>query len=135
MYQFLFRNKWVVLAFVVLGLVFAQALIGRGGGATVIPRPQSQPVVRHQPVQPSASNIVVPGPAGMEQNEGPPPDEAAPQGYADGGELIDPAQGYDPTPSDDGLPPDVGQGEAMPDDAGSPDDAGPPPGLPDQGDQ
>lgn len=101
MYQFLFRNKWAALAFVILTLVSVQVLVGREGEKSVISRTQDQLIEQRQHMRqsiddlgndPAASGVVPPGAGSATATQD------AEVGFGDDEELIDDAAGFDPTP-------------------------------------
>ena len=99
MYQWLFRNKWVAIAFVILTLVSVQALVGHEGDDSVISRTQSQVIQQRQRMQDQADSLAtdpasVPPPEVIRDR----PPVADETGWVDDDELIDDAEGFDPTP-------------------------------------
>ena len=111
MYQWLFRNKWVAIAFVILTLASVQALVGREGEGSVISRTKSQLIERHDKMQEQigsmsadpAAPVVIPGPP-----------TAVETGFAEDDDLIDDATGFDPTPDaeqPDDPSVDLGEGD------------------------
>ena len=92
--QFLFKNRWIALAFVVFTLLTVYTLVGTEDDASVLAG------IAAQQQQDQAELAAVEAP--------PQPDYQADQGLADYAEdaylsdeeLIDPATGIDPTPMD-----------------------------------
>ena len=102
MYQFLFRNKWAAIAFVVLTLVSVQMLVGSEGEKSVISRTQDQLLDQRQHMQQTMDDLGN-GPPLAELDAGPDAGpgtnaEGTDVGLADDKELIDDAAGLDPSP-------------------------------------
>ena len=107
MYQFLFRNKWAALAFVILMLVSVRALIGPEGGDGTIPNTQAELIAQRKQMQQQMNqlNAEPSKQAGISASP-----DAAERDYTDDSDLIDDAQGYDPTPQiDSPMDPSPGQ--------------------------
>ena len=95
MYQWLFRNKWVAVAFVILTLASVQALVGRDGEDSVISRTKGELIERRQQMQQQMDELSA-EPANQAAIPGPP--TAIDTGFAEDDDLIDDAEGFDPSP-------------------------------------
>lgn len=96
MYRWLFKNKWVAIAFVILTLASVQSLVGKNGkDESVISRTQSQLIAQRKQMQQQIDEMNA-GQDGQDAIPGPPSD--AETGFAADDELIDDAKGFDPTP-------------------------------------
>lgn len=97
MQDFVFRNKWVLLATAILLLVGVSWLIGREDDQGMLAQTQSEAQDIQQPAQSAPANVVPPSPAATE-------DESASDDDADSdtddSDLIETPEGYDPSPPD-----------------------------------
>jgi hypothetical protein len=97
MNDFVLRNKWVLLAAVIVALAGLQVLVSRGGEDRAAAPEQIQAATKHLP-QPHLGSATFAADDSDDQADD------ADQSYDDGGDegLIDNAEGYDPNPQDDG---------------------------------
>jgi len=112
-YQFLFKNRWIALAFVGFTLLSVYTLVGTEDDASVL---GAMTGIAAQPDQNPAEMSIVEQPQQPEYLADDGMADFADDAYVGDEELIDPATGTDPTPMDgaEGAPDDMG---------GSPDSA------------
>jgi hypothetical protein len=98
MYQFLFRNKWAALAFLILMLVSVRALVGRQDEDGVISHTKTELIAQRKQMQQQMGQLNA---APSKNANIPPPPDAGGNGYVDDNDLIDDTKGFDPTPEID----------------------------------
>jgi len=103
MYQFLFRNKWAALAFVVLTLASVQYLVGREGEDSAISRTQDNLISQRDTIQRSMDDMgLEPDRSrGFDMPEGARESDSQPMDFTPDEDLIDDASGFDPTPDEE----------------------------------
>ena len=125
MYRWLFKNKWVAIAFVILTLVSVQSLVGRNGDEdSAISRTKSQLISQRQQMQHQVDQMSLDQPP---QDAVPDQPSDAETTFADDNDLIDDARGFDPTPeTEEPLDPSPDQDESSTStsDGGAYDDTG-----------
>lgn len=124
MYNFAFRNKWVLLATMILLLAGISALVGREGHEGILSRTQNDAATesRRQAAQDGTADIV--HPSLTEDEPQSTADDDTDQSADDDGGLIDNADGYDPSPADDQSDEGASAGSGQSSDARAENDSG-----------
>lgn len=93
MYQFLFKNRWFALAFVVMTLASVSTLVGSDGEETVLSRTKDNIIGQKDGADQAAAILARPD---IHQMSG--DDADSPTEFATDEELIDNAEGFEPEP-------------------------------------
>ena len=122
MYRWVFKNKWVAVAFVILTLASVQSLVGKNGkDGSMISRTKGQLIAQRKQMQHQIDEMS-PDQTAQDAASGPPSDVET--GFADDDDLVDDAKGFDPTPeTEEPLDPSPGVDPTPIQDDGFQDDA------------
>ena len=111
MYEALFKNRWSLLAFLVITLAGVQLFVGEGSGLDPAEPEQLASAASQPPPSAVDSEAVVEEQPNLDSFYSGAEDEVE-EAYVEDEELIDTAEGFDPTPEpeeefDDGPPEDL----------------------------
>ena len=98
MYKFLFKNRWIALAFVVITMVSVKTLVGSEGENGMISRTQGDLLAQREEMRAAMSDLAT-APATTQAAPG---TSSSMMGFTPDEDLIDDTSGFDPTPAFEG---------------------------------
>src|SRR3990167_7587894 len=98
MYQFLFKNRWIAIAFVVMTLVSVRAIVGGEGEDSLLSRTQKDLAAQRAGIKSAMADLDVDPESIAAQQVAAPVSTDPIIGFTPDEELVDNASGFDPTP-------------------------------------